>query len=232
MKATLLLLILFVFSVTDAERIDSESTSVVSESEQTGSIEGTVELATRSRGQRPGGGLYGRPTRSVQSSASSDSVLVILSNMDSQSSTNELIVFLNQKDRKFVPNILPVSKDQTVRILNSDPVYHNVFSLTSPHKFDVGRRPKGEHYDVTFDKPGMVDVFCDIHSNMQAIIYVVPENTITWQKVANGQNFSFDDIPEGNYTLTLVAMGYGEMQESVQVIEGETAQVGTITLNP
>lgn len=229
---SIILLGSILFSVLAAEQTENSVESRFIQIENNGSIEGTVQLASRSSGRRTGGGLYGRQARSSSNTTTTDSVLVILTSSLPAESNSQELVFLNQKDRKFQPGILPVQRGQTVRILNSDPVYHNVFSLTSPHKFDVGRRPKGEHYDVTFEKPGLVDVFCDIHSNMHAIIYVVPDNTISWTKIAGGESFSFDGLSEGSYALTFVAMGFSNSEQLVQLQQDETIQVGTITLNP
>lgn len=199
--------------------------------QQTGTIEGTVQLTARSKGLRSGGGLYGRSSRTPINTSSSDSVLIILSGFDNINSGSESIIYLNQKDRQFKPDLLAARLGQTVRIQNSDPLYHNVFSLTSPHKFDVGRRPQGENFDVTFDKPGIVDVFCDIHSNMHAIIYVMPENAILSLKVASGDHFAFSKIPEGDYTLTYIALGYKESNFNVRVNSGEVSSLGIVTLS-
>ncbi|MBO6621250.1 MAG: PEGA domain-containing protein [Balneola sp.] len=196
-----------------------------------GSIEGHIILTPKNTNVRFGGGLYGRPARS-SSSPTSDSVLVILTGNSSVSESKTELEYLNQINQQFQPNILPLKQGQTVRIQNSDPVYHNVFSLTSPHKFDVGRRPKGEHFDVTFEKPGVVDVFCDIHSNMYAMIYVLPLNIISVTKIQSNDNFIFSDIPEGNYEIRVVALGYSEFSQSVSVTSGATTRLETITLNP
>ncbi len=197
-----------------------------------GSVEGTVTLATKNRPVRFGGGLYGRPAPSSSNQSTSDSVLVVLKGTSVSNSTSGTLQLLNQKDQQFVPTILPVEEGGTVRIQNSDPVYHNVFSLTSPHKFDVGRRPKGEFFDVEFEKPGVIDVFCDIHSNMHAIIYVLPEGTKAWTKIKSGDAFSFSNVPEGSYELSVYALGYQEMTSRISVLDGQTYQAGTLTLNP
>ncbi len=232
MKVFAILAFVFLFtSSSDSVEYNQESDFPI-EYQRNGSIEGIVQLATRSRGIRSGGGLYGRPARNAQQSTSTDSVLVVLTGSSTNERDNSNLVFLNQKDRAFQPKLLPVKMGQTVRILNSDPVYHNVFSLTSPHKFDVGRRPQGDHYDVTFEKAGAVDVFCDIHSNMHAIIYVMPDNALAWVKLASGDSFSFKNIPNGDYQLTFIAMGYSEHEENARVIESGVADLGTVTLNP
>mgnify|MGYP003639800253 CR=1 FL=1 len=197
-----------------------------------GSVEGTAILAPKNRSVRSGGSLYGRPTPSNTTQSSSDSILVVLKGTSSNSLASTKAQYLNQKNQQFVPSILPVSAGGTVRIQNSDPVYHNVFSLTSPNKFDVGRRPKGEFFDVRFEKPGVVDVFCDIHSNMYAIIYVLPPGTISFTKIKSGDSFSFSEIQDGTYELTLYALGYKEVNSQILLRNGQTHQAGTITLNP
>lgn len=196
-----------------------------------GSIEGQIILTPKNTNIRFGGGLYGRPARSSPS-VNNDSVLVILSGNSQTIDDETELAYLNQLNQQFQPGILPLKLGQTVRIQNSDPVYHNVFSLTSPHKFDVGRRPKGDHFDVTFEKPGAVDVFCDIHSNMYAMIYVLPSNIISVSKIQSNDRFIFSDIPEGDYELRVVALGYSEYSQAVSVTSGNTIQLGTITLNP
>lgn len=211
---------------------ENDSNNSLHVSITSGSITGIVQLSTKPRGVRSGGGLYGRSSRNTPNTVTNDSVLVILSGDAKNEIRTDDYAILNQFDRKFQPGILPIQLGQTVRITNSDPVYHNVFSLTSPHKFDVGRRPKGEHYDVSFEKPGMVDVFCDIHSNMHAIIYVLPPDAIQWKKIANGEQFQFDGVSEGAYSLTFFAMGYSEEQRNVTITSDGTADAGIITLNP
>lgn len=194
-------------------------------------ITGTVILSPKNT-SRFGGGLYGRPQTVSASKASTDSALVVLSGMrSSNTEVQRSPVILDQKDQRFTPNLLPVQLNDKVRIRNSDPVYHNVFSLSSTKKFDVGRRPKGEYLDVTFDKPGVVDVFCDIHSNMHAVIYVLPANAVSWVKVKSGEAFNLPQVPPGNYELKIYANGYEEQILRIQVSADEPTDIGTITMN-
>jgi len=195
-------------------------------------VEGVVILAAKKNSVNIGG-RYGRPSGSASSSgSSSDSVLVWLeSNTASIKGATEKPVLLNQKGLSFKPSLIVVRQNGTVRIRNSDPVYHNVFSLSSIKRFDVGRRPKGEYLDVMFDKPGAVDVFCDIHSNMRATIYVIPPNVVTWTKVKSGDSFSLENIGTGDYQLKMYALGYQERSISVEITSGEPTDVGTLTLN-
>lgn len=227
-SALLLILLISIYVTITGERDSEPKISTTSN----GSIEGIVQLSPKKRVIRNIGGLYGRPTQSSSSSETSDSVLVVLTGTSITSEGHHSVTFLNQQDRRFIPDLLPVYPGQTVRIQNSDPVYHNVFSLTRPHKFDVGRRPKGEFFDIAFDEPGVIDVFCDIHSNMYAIIYVLPPGTIAWTKIRSGEPFHFTDIPNGTYQIFSYAKGYQERITPVKVSDNKVSQIGQIILEP
>ncbi len=201
----------------------------------TGSLEGTIVLTAQQSQVQIGGNRYGRPSRAADATAQTpeDSVLIWLvssGNPKAPPPEPETPVILDQMDLKFNPSLLPIRQHDTIRIRNSDPVYHNVFSLSSTKKFDVGHRPRGEYKDETFDKPGKVDVFCDIHSNMHAVIYVLPPEVLTWTKTKGGESFTLSNIPEGSYELKVYALGYQERSVPVEIISEETANIGTITL--
>ncbi len=206
--------------------------SFARQSQPQGKVEGVVLLAVKENPVSVGG-RYGRPSRSSASSKSSiDSVMIWLEGSEAFiGATPERPVILDQEDLSFKPSLLPVRQNGEVRIRNSDPVYHNVFSLSPIKRFDVGRRPKGEYLDVKFDKPGAVDVFCDIHSNMRATIYVMPPNVVTWTKVKSGDSFSLENIATGNYQLKIYALGYQERSIPIEVTSAEPTDVGTLTLN-
>jgi len=107
---------------------------------------------------------------------------------------------MEQKNESFLPHILPIVKGSTVVFPNSDPIYHNVFSLSKPASFDLGRYPRGASRSVRFDEPGVVKVFCHIHSDMSAVILVL-DNPYFTTPDAEG-SFRFPDLPSGTYTIT------------------------------
>jgi plastocyanin len=105
-----------------------------------------------------------------------------------------------QKNESFLPHILPIVKGSTVVFPNSDPIYHNVFSLSKPASFDLGRYPRGASRSVRFDEPGVVKVFCHIHSDMSGVILVL-DNPYFTTPDAEG-SFRFPELPTGTYTVT------------------------------
>jgi plastocyanin len=81
-------------------------------------------------------------------------------------------VVVGQKDKKFTVQEVDVKVGDSVRFLNEDPFFHNVFSLSDAALFDLGSFPQGEHRDVTFEEAGKVEVECAIHPSMKMVINV------------------------------------------------------------
>lgn len=80
-------------------------------------------------------------------------------------------VELGQQDKSFVVNgkkveQLTIKVGDTVRFKNHDPFFHNIFSLSDIHTFDLGSFPKGESRTVIFDKKGAAEIECAIHPQM------------------------------------------------------------------
>ena len=68
--------------------------------------------------------------------------------------------------------MLAITAGTVVDFPNSDRFYHNVFSLSKAARFDLGRYAVGKSKSVRFNQPGIVRVFCEIHSHMNAFILV------------------------------------------------------------
>jgi plastocyanin len=117
---------------------------------------------------------------------------------------------MDQRNETFVPHVLAITTGTTVDFPNSDRIYHNVFSLSKTQPFDLGRYAVGRSKAVRFDRPGIVRVFCDIHSHMNAFILVFshPFFAVT---DADGR-YHIDNVPPGNYTI--VAWDEGITSES------------------
>jgi putative two-component system response regulator len=106
---------------------------------------------------------------------------------------------LAQINERFVPRVLPVTLGSTVSFPNLDNTFHDVFSLSGARPFDLGRFRKGTTKIVRFDKIGAVQVFCHIHSDMSAVVLVLP-NAYFARPDLNGR-FAIDDVPPGTYRV-------------------------------
>lgn len=101
-----------------------------------------------------------------------------------------------QQNKAFVPRVLAVPVGSGVVFRNDDAINHNVFSL-SPH-FDTGLYGKGGEKEETFDKPGVVQLLCNIHSSM--IGYVVVVDTPYYAQADASGSFSLK-VPPGEYDV-------------------------------
>jgi plastocyanin len=130
---------------------------------------------------------------------------------------------LVQKDERFNPHVLGVQTGSTVEFPNEDDFYHNVFSVVSGDRFDLGRYAKGKSAQQTLTKPGVVVVRCEIHSGMKAYILVVP-NPFFAVPGTDGV-FSIPDVPEGTYVVKAWHPDYGYQERTVSVPASGSASV-------
>ena len=124
---------------------------------------------------------------------------------------------LDQRNETFVPYVLAVTVGSTVDFPNSDRIYHNVFSLSKPKRFDLGRYPRGRSRSVRFDQPGVVRVFCEIHSHMSAFILVFAHRYFATTD-AEGR-YRIEGVPPGDYTLAVWNDGAVRARREVRVGE-------------
>jgi plastocyanin len=114
---------------------------------------------------------------------------------------SDLRLRMDQRNETFVPHVLAIMIGTTVEFTNSDRTYHNVFSLSRTRPFDLGRYPTGGSKSVRFDRPGIVRVFCDIHSHMSAFILVFSHRFFD---MTDGQGrFRIGDVPAGTYNVVV-----------------------------
>jgi plastocyanin len=132
-------------------------------------------------------------------------------------------VELRQEGQQFVPRLLVVPVGSTISFPNADPVFHNVFSLSGARKFDLGYYPAGQTRAVTFDDPGIVQVYCHLHPNMYAAIVVAPNRW--YAQPGEDGTFSLHDVPPGTYTLVAWHMNAGFFRKTVQVSAESTIDV-------
>ena len=128
-----------------------------------------------------------------------------------------------QEGETFIPHVLAVTRGSVVDFPNADPIYHNVFSLSKTKRFDLGRYAAGKSQPVRFDHPGIVRVFCDIHSHMNAFILVF--NHPFFSMTDGDGRYRIDNIPPGTYTVVAWNEGVSSEPRSVTVPSGGIAEL-------
>jgi plastocyanin len=104
-----------------------------------------------------------------------------------------------QRGRKFVPDLVAITVNERVSFPNNDPFLHNVFSQSADRQFDLGSYKRGESKEKQFSKPGVIDVYCNIHPEMAATILVVPNRRHT--RADPTGHFVLEGVPAGEWTV-------------------------------
>jgi plastocyanin len=130
---------------------------------------------------------------------------------------------MDQRNETFVPHLLAVTTGTSVEFPNSDRIYHNVFSLSKTRTFDLGRYAAGRSKSVRFDYPGIVRVFCDIHSHMSAFILVF--NHPFFDVTGTDGRYRIDNVPPGTYSVVAWNEGTASEPKPVTIADGANAEL-------
>jgi plastocyanin len=192
-----------------------------------GTIRGRVELRQppADLGRRPNVGDLAMPRPHDATDRRRSVVYLDVAPRAAFDSRDEPRARLDQRNETFVPHVLAIVAGTTVDFPNNDKTYHNVFSLSSTKTFDLGRYAVGHSKSVRFDRPGIVRVFCDIHSHMSAFILVFSHRYFA---VTDEEGrFRLDNVPPGSYTV--VAWNESAPSESRRVVVADAG--GDVEVN-
>jgi plastocyanin len=192
----------------------------------TGSIAGHVRLTPRIKGRALASTAY--PTRAVgaydpPALPEIQNVVVYLKDVAFRGPLPTAKAELRQEHETFIPHVLAITKGSAIDFPNDDPIFHNVFSLSSAATFDLRRYPRGQSRAQTFPKAGMVKVYCNIHSHMSATILVMDNPYFTIPALDGG--FELKNVPPGEYTLVGWHERIGERRAVVRVERGKATTV-------
>jgi plastocyanin len=130
---------------------------------------------------------------------------------------------MDQRNETFVPHVLAITAGTTVEFPNSDRFYHNVFSLSKAARFDLGRYAVGKSKSVRFNQPGIVRVFCEIHSHMNAFILVFGHPFFA--TTDNEGRYRINNVPAGTYNVIAWNEGTPSEPKAVTIPPGGLAEL-------
>ena len=108
---------------------------------------------------------------------------------------------MDQRDRRFVPAILPVQTGAEVGFPNTDSISHHVYSVSPAKRFEIYLAKGQTHPPVRFDRAGIVPLGCNLHDWMLAYILVV--DTPWFAQTDGDGRAARPDLPAGSYRLVV-----------------------------
>jgi plastocyanin len=189
--------------------------------QSTGSITGVVQLPQRPAGriavEKYTGTISGKVAKAPAVRAG-----VWLEGPGTQAGEGRAKIVMEQRGYQFGESLMIVAPGTTIEFPNRDQDYHNIFSVSRPNAFDIGRYKKDATPvpTVVFEKPGVVRLQCEIHDHMNAIILVVDSQ---WRTLTdNAGRFNLTGVTPGSYTLHARTDGTTHWSAPVKVEAGKT----------
>jgi len=124
-------------------------------------------------------------------------------------------VEMDQKGCVYIPRMVVVPVGGTVNFLNSDRLLHNIHAAPKLNASFNLTQPKNRTLPITFTKPEIVRILCDLHPWMMSWV-VVAEHPFYAVTGGDGQ-FVFDNLPPGQYKLQVWHERLGTVPASVTV---------------
>ena len=130
---------------------------------------------------------------------------------------------IKQREKQFAPPLTIVVRGTTVDFPNEDKIFHNVFSVSRPARFDLGLYKSGTIKSVEMKRSGTVDVYCNIHPDMIAKVKVLDNGYYTVTDASGA--FHIASVPPGEYPIVAWLPSGDEAKGKVIVKPGEAAVV-------
>lgn len=183
-----------------------------------GTVEGEVTVKVAKKVNRPksySGGRYSGGARKGVKTAETENVVVSVPGLKSPKREKKTPSIM-QRGKEFRPYVTAIRVGDDVEFPNGDKVYHSVYSESATCKFHLDEYPKGSSQSVNeFTKAGHVEIFCAIHSHMNAHILVL-NNDFFVKPDAKGK-FRLENLPPGKHKIQAWHPKLGTKTQLVEV---------------
>jgi plastocyanin len=134
---------------------------------------------------------------------------------------------MDQWNVEFIPHVLPILKGSTIDFPNTDNVRHNVYSpepIPGTHRMlSLGTYDPNVIKIIRLDKPGEIQLRCNVHKEMSAFIVVLDNPYFTLTDKSG--EFTIENVPPGKYTLKTWHEKFKPVSTEITVGPNETVEV-------
>ena len=136
---------------------------------------------------------------------------------------------IEQKNKTFRPFVSAVPVGTTAYFPNRDGIGHHVYSFSATKPFMLPLSDAEQSSPVTFDKPGVVTIGCNIHDWMVAYVYVLET---PYYAISNAQgNAVIEQLPPGQYHIHAWHPGIKNKKEAEQSVDINTEQTTALEIS-
>lgn len=128
-----------------------------------------------------------------------DAVVYVLPGPATESTPAPVNGIVDQVKKAFVPHVAAVQVGGQVSFPNYDNIRHHVYSFSKPKKFEIPLYEGVPSNPITFDRPGVVALGCNIHDWMSG--YIVVTETPWFAITGKDGSATLADLPAGAHTL-------------------------------
>jgi plastocyanin len=143
------------------------------------------------------------------------------------SSINTKTAVMDQRNLAFTPRVLVVAAGTSVEFPNNDTVSHQVYSFSAAKRFQLPLYKGQVHPPVTFDRPGLVVLGCNIHDVMVGYIYVTDAPYFGMTNPGGG--FDVKNVRDGEYRIGIwspyIADSVAALSRTIRISGDESATI-------
>jgi plastocyanin len=149
-------------------------------------------------------------------------VVLYISDWSGAATVTTAVPVFDQKNCMYTPHVLAMDVGETFKVVTSDQTTHNIHPLPNPMTGNIpwnqSQPPGAAPVEKSWKAPEVIPVKCNIHPWMNGWYVVVKGPYATTDE--NG-NYTINDVPPGNYTVTAWQEKYGTQTAKVTVAAGK-----------
>ncbi len=134
-------------------------------------------------------------------------------------------VILDQKSCLYTPRVVASRAGQKVTFVNSDPIFHNVRSVTNQNqRFNVARPKKNQRETRVFNRPELfLQAKCSVHPWMGAFVAVMEHSF--FDVTRKGGEFEIKNLVPGTYTIEAWHEVFGTLTQEISITDKDISDI-------